>query len=408
MDLPPAMHRPKDIMGMSKVLQDLFEENRVPTNEDIIHQRLKLSDILDEEDWWRIYLARKDHSDAIRECPKDPGFFYNKQSKFPFQENMLCAYHAVLDGDDSATEFKTGSLTYDLLEKFFEVVTKNCGIHARSNSSFPRFDIKPACFAPDVTTEMILFRPLGDGEVVPAKMDKTDTAEKTRESELEARQRELEGVYKVFQADKQDKVVKTVEILHGDKVDEAVKEPDWSKFVPPTLNDTLQEKQVDHIRKVVKVDHAEEAESNHAPRTGEPISYLQEEHGGVVKIVTNTAKHECPAIVNEAFRLFREEMGKADKRHKQLYAIARLIRTLHVLHTFSDGNGRLNVYLLLPRLLLQHGFGPPLRLGHYFSPDTLYWLFNGAFSLDQIVVFLWFAQQLKGAGIEELDLSKLD
>ena len=42
---------------------------------------------------------------------------------------------------------------------------------------------------------------------------------------------------------------------------------------------------------------------------------------------------------------------------------------------------------------MEHGFGPPLKLGDYCAKNTLFGLFNGCFTLDQIVIFLWHAQQ---------------
>jgi hypothetical protein len=103
---------------------------------------------------------------------------------------------------------------------------------------------------------------------------------------------------------------------------------------------------------------------------------------------------ESVVLIEWAFKKFQSEVTAADSKNGQLTAIARLIRTLHIIHYYPDGNGRLNVYLLLPRLLLEYGFGLPLKLGTSCSPDTLFGLFNGCFTLEQIVAFLWNAQQL--------------
>lgn len=48
----------------------------------------------------------------------------------------------------------------------------------------------------------------------------------------------------------------------------------------------------------------------------------------------------------------------SDEHWWRLYAIGEVIRTLHVIHSFGDGNRRLNVHLLLPRLLSSNGFRP--------------------------------------------------
>jgi hypothetical protein len=127
-----------------------------------------------------------------------------------------------------------------------------------------------------------------------------------------------------------------------------------------------------------------------------PLAYIVAEQNKDKDILVNgnTEMAEGPILINLAFESFKAEINLAATRRMQLRAIARLIRILHVLHYWSDGNGRLHCYVLLPRLLLQYGFGPPLKLGTSCVTDTLFGLFNGCFNLDQIVGFLWNAQQL--------------
>jgi hypothetical protein len=91
---------------------------------------------------------------------------------------------------------------------------------------------------------------------------------------------------------------------------------------------------------------------------------------------------ELVIIVQAAMTRFNTEARAA--RHDRsgvLRAIARLVRALHVIHPFNDGNGRLNIHLLLPRLLLQHGFPPVV-------PTGMSALFSGTSTVDQIVVAL--------------------
>src|SRR6202020_146824 len=71
--------------------------------------------------------------------------------------------------------------------------------------------------------------------------------------------------------------------------------------------------------------------------------------------------------------------------HEQLRAIGWVVRTLHVMHPHNDGNGRLNINLLLQRLLQTNGFSPVIT--HSMSD-----LFSGGFSLDQIAIALRWSQ----------------
>ncbi|MCJ1290287.1 hypothetical protein MMC34_001823 [Xylographa carneopallida] len=78
----------------------------------------------------------------------------------------------------------------------------------------------------------------------------------------------------------------------------------------------------------------------------------------------------------------------------RLTAIAGAIHNLHVMHAFTNGCGRVNIFLLLPKMLLAYGFGLPPG-GEYGSgiPKTvLHMLFNGGYSLDETARFLWVTQ----------------
>ncbi|WP_093606444.1 hypothetical protein [Lentzea waywayandensis] len=90
---------------------------------------------------------------------------------------------------------------------------------------------------------------------------------------------------------------------------------------------------------------------------------------------------EAAGLVTAAFEAYYTELGEATTDHDRLRAIGRLVRALHVLHVFGDGNGRLNIYLLLPRLLLTNGF-PPVAV------PSASMLFSGGFTVDQIAAAL--------------------
>lgn len=103
--------------------------------------------------------------------------------------------------------------------------------------------------------------------------------------------------------------------------------------------------------------------------------------------------------VDRAFLDFKNDVGKGTTIKACLMTIAKLIRRLHIIHTYSDGNGRLNVFLLLPALLLHFGFGLPLGGAHkdVFNGPTLrggglFMLFNGGYSLEDISDYLFLSQ----------------
>ncbi|MCJ1479787.1 hypothetical protein MMC13_008473 [Lambiella insularis] len=98
--------------------------------------------------------------------------------------------------------------------------------------------------------------------------------------------------------------------------------------------------------------------------------------------------------INLVFKTFHDDMHKAVHRREQLTAIARAIRSLHVMHAFSDGCGRTNVFLLLPIMLLNYGFGLPLggQHGAAIEKDAIHMMFNGGYSLDEMTQFLWVSQ----------------
>ncbi|HEX8869887.1 MAG TPA: hypothetical protein VF821_29770, partial [Lentzea sp.] len=109
--------------------------------------------------------------------------------------------------------------------------------------------------------------------------------------------------------------------------------------------------------------------------------------GSTWEFLRSYSADEAPALVEAAFEKYYDDLRWATTDHDRLRTIARLVRTLHVLHAFGDGNGRLNVYLLLPRLLLANGF-PPVVV------PSASMLFSGGFTLDQIAAALrWGIEQ---------------
>lgn len=127
-----------------------------------------------------------------------------------------------------------------------------------------------------------------------------------------------------------------------------------------------------------------------------PISYIDKLEDPIksVNLYCLATVLEKKVLISSAIATFNQAIVAAQTRREQLLAITRFLRFLHITHYFTDGNGRMHCYIMLPRLLLQYGFGPTLRLGDACAVDTLFSLFNGCFTLDEIVTFLWNAQQL--------------
>ncbi len=98
--------------------------------------------------------------------------------------------------------------------------------------------------------------------------------------------------------------------------------------------------------------------------------------------------------VDAVFDDFRADLRIARSDYQRLTAIGRMIRDLHVLHVFRDGNGRVNVFLLLPMVLMEYGFSPTIGTSAVGAriAKTMSALFSGAFSPEQTAAALYFGQ----------------
>ncbi|MFL6124510.1 nucleotidyl transferase AbiEii/AbiGii toxin family protein, partial [Actinophytocola sp.] len=92
---------------------------------------------------------------------------------------------------------------------------------------------------------------------------------------------------------------------------------------------------------------------------------------------TNYRQNEVQGLVDSVFDDFYNDLGRATNDTERFRAIGRVVRNLHIVHPFEDANGRLNIHLLLPRLLLEAGFQPILF-------RDLVPLFDGSRTLDQV------------------------
>jgi hypothetical protein len=126
------------------------------------------------------------------------------------------------------------------------------------------------------------------------------------------------------------------------------------------------------------------------------IAEVAPDHNGLLRLAILFDPDRLPVMVNEAFGRYHREVGQAGSEHEQLRAIARVVRTLSVMHPFRDGNGRLNINVLLPRLLLANGFQPVI------VPSLMH-LITGGLSLDQIATALrWGQGRDLATGLDDL------
>lgn len=90
---------------------------------------------------------------------------------------------------------------------------------------------------------------------------------------------------------------------------------------------------------------------------------------------------EVKKIVTEVLDRFYGKLGAAGTPRERIKAIGWVVRTIHIIHPYDDTNRRLNVHVLLPRLLLAAGFRPVIF-------KDMEELFQGGRSLEQIAVAL--------------------
>ena len=110
-----------------------------------------------------------------------------------------------------------------------------------------------------------------------------------------------------------------------------------------------------------------------------------------VLISTHYSPEEVPGLVTEALARYYAELDGARTDRERFRAIGRVVRTIHIVHPYDDTNRRLNVHVLLPRLLLAAGYQPVI----FKDMDRL---FQGGRSLEQIADALE-----RGQGLNLLD-----
>ncbi|MGI5404617.1 hypothetical protein ACQEVG_35200 [Streptomyces sp. CA-135486] len=114
------------------------------------------------------------------------------------------------------------------------------------------------------------------------------------------------------------------------------------------------------------------------PKEVSPITALDRfSKPGQALLQTNYQPGEAPALVDQAFDRYYDEAARSTDDLGKLSAIARAVRALQIIHPFQDANRRVNVHLLLHKLLLEQGFSPVVT-------KDLAKLFQGSFSVRQM------------------------
>ncbi|WP_044506242.1 hypothetical protein, partial [Mycobacterium simiae] len=258
---------------------------------------VRLSEVVADEDRWRIYLDSADHASALEQHPDNPGSFYDNDQSPGFQKDLETAYRLILDDP----QVLQGRLDWSEYLRMHTLVTGHAHA-ARSKEDY--------------------------------RITGTDRGTGTDHHV---------GTYRVA-ADLLDERISG----HPLVTEGALRD------VPPI-------------------------------RLMEVIVTLTRDDDGDLQLTTAFGADRVPAMVDAVFDRYQQDLAAAGSEHEQLRAIARVVRTLHVMHPFAEGNGRLNVYLLLPRLLQSNGFRPVI------VPSTAH-LFSGGFSLDHIATALRWGQ----------------
>jgi hypothetical protein len=96
-------------------------------------------------------------------------------------------------------------------------------------------------------------------------------------------------------------------------------------------------------------------------------------------IVPYYRSKDAMKVVDAVSRSYQEEVDHAQNDYQRLTAVARLVRTLHMIHPYQGGNGRTNIYGIMNKCLIEQGFSPAI-LPH--GPDV----FGGEKPLDGLVL----------------------
>ncbi|MDM5180521.1 DUF4157 domain-containing protein [Massilia sp. DJPM01] len=114
---------------------------------------------------------------------------------------------------------------------------------------------------------------------------------------------------------------------------------------------------------------------------------LHSQDGGGGHMDTNYSQADGKLLVNAILKLYYEGRFNVQENDAKLKRIVTTIRSLHIGHFFGDANGRLHMFVMLNRFLVEEGFSPAI-LPH--GPDV----FGGLATVDALVADVLEGMQL--------------
>jgi hypothetical protein len=299
-----------------------------------------LSHFLPREAWWLIFISRTDHAKALAHNTKNPADHYD---------------------NDKSPGYRAG------IETAFEQLFENTGPLERIDSSFYRslHDLAISMLTGDT-----------DGEL-----------------------------YEEWSTGDRDEGVSRGQKSAG-SVRFPMAHPRGSRTIAADLATerlVLRTGQTVHILTEPDEKNLDAAQAMFASVTGEAehlYACLYNVDPGMISV--NYRRAMAPRLVDAVGERYAEQIHTARSAGERLAAITRLIRTLHVLHLFTNANGRLNITLLFTKLLLDQGFGPVCLT----NQDDL---FSGSYTVDEMVTeVLREIEAFPGIARDELDRQERD
>jgi prophage maintenance system killer protein len=248
----------------------------------------KLSDVLPESEWWKLFMDPNDHQNAQKKHPEDPGSYYDNDRSPGFRAGMVAAYHQTLENPENTLDSESYS---DL----HTTVTSNLGKK------------------PEKTGRG------GQPTIFPLRAD----AMSEDTNELHVGDRKLLADFAHF------------------------------SFAKPNKD----------LGRAVSV-------------LGVPTAKKQNN----TEISTNYNIADWSTLVDQIFQDYYSEISTAETEETRLEIIAKTITKLQITHPFQDGNRRLNVHVILPKLLLENNIRPVI------SPDVRHIFQGGASHKKQVEI----------------------
>ncbi|MCE3604317.1 DUF4157 domain-containing protein [Massilia sp. P8910] len=105
---------------------------------------------------------------------------------------------------------------------------------------------------------------------------------------------------------------------------------------------------------------------------------LHSQDSSAVHIDTQYRRAEGEPLVNAILKLYYDGRSTAEENDAKLKRIVTAIRSLHIGHFFGDANGRLHMFVMLNKFLVEEGFSPAILPR---GPDV----FGGLATVDALV-----------------------